>query len=491
MPEPPSSPPSQLATCASDEQALQAPLRGLVSRAPVSCAPDTPLGEALRTMRGEGIGSIVVADQGRPLGIFTVHDLIDRVVLPGTTLDTPMHRLMTPEPKSLAADAHAFEAALLMAEGGIHHVLLVDEGRVVGMVSEKDLFARQRVGVARIATHIRSAGELGTLQAAAADIRQLARNLLLQGVAAEQLTQLISKLNDLLATRIIELEQARHPQLAGLAFCWLALGSEGRLEQTLLTDQDNGLIFLPRDGQTPEATRAELLPFAQAVNEALAACGFPLCKGGIMAGNPQWCLSLEEWQATFGDWIFRGDAPVLLNASIFFDFRPLAGDAALADSLRAWLNARIRDNRQFLRHMVRNALGNRPPLGWMRDFVVDGSGEEAHTIELKLHGATPFVDAARIFALAAGVGETGTAARLRGAGAAWKLDTQEVEAWVDGFHTIQRLRLRVHQAQLAAGHPLGNRLDPASLTAVEHQALKESFRQAKRLQARMESFFQF
>jgi len=457
----------------------------------VTCAPGTPLRSALETLQAQGVGAIVVVEDERPLGIFTVRDLISRVLLPGLDLETPVGRVMTPSPAALAPANHAFEAALLMAQGGFRHVLVVEDGRLAGVLSERDLFALQRVGVAGIATRIQHARDLEGLQAAAEDIRLLAHNLSLQGATAEQLTRLISKLNDLLTARIIELERRRHRAADAQVFCWLALGSEGRLEQTLNTDQDNGIIFEPREGQTADEARGALLPFAQAVNNALAACGFPLCKGGVMAGNPQWCLSLEEWQATFGDWVFRGDGPVLLNASIFFDFRPLMGEARLATALRNWLNEHVRGHRQFLRLMVQNALGNRPPLGLVRDFVVDGSGDEAHTIEMKLHGTMPFVDAARIFALAAGVDETGTAPRLRAAGTVWKLDPQEVAAWVDSFFYIQQLRLRLHQAQIAGHQPLGNRLDPETLSAVERQALKECFRQAKKLQSRMESFFQF
>ena len=189
-----------------------------------------------------------------------------------------------------------------------------------------------------------------------------------------------------------------HPQqLCEMGVCWLALGSEGRFEQTLNTDQDNGIIFSPPDGTSADEVRQTLLPLAQRINDALDACGFPLCKGNIMASNPKWCLSLDEWKDTFADWIHRGDAPVLLNATIFFDFRPLFGKQELAHELRAWLNAKIKDNRLFLKHMVQNALGNRPPLGLVRDFVVDGG-----TLDLKLNGIAPFVDAARIFGACGG-----------------------------------------------------------------------------------------
>ncbi len=470
---------------------LATPLSELVRRGPVTCSQDYPVRGALELMRKANVGSILLTDEdGGPAGMFTLKDLRDRVALGNCDMDRPMREVMTPQPFSLPDTAPAFEAALAMAQRSIHHVVITHEGRVSGVISEKDLFALQQVGVSRIAGALRVAEDLATLQQAAADIRRLARNLMAQGVGAEQLTRLISQLNDQLTQRILTLAFA-DSGLADVSWCWLALGSEGRYEQTLHTDQDNGLIYTVPEGRTGDEVRALMLAVSRRVNEWLDACGFPLCQGEIMAGNPKWCLSREEWQNTFNEWMFRGDAPVLLNASIFFDFRSLAGEAHLAEELRAWLNGRIKENRHFLKHMVRNALGNRPPLGLVRDFVVDGEGDEANTIDLKFHGTTPFVDAARIFALAAGLDETGTVRRLRGAGAVWKLNSQEVESWVESFLFIQQLRLQLHQTQLGKGRDLGNRFDPEKLTNVERQALKEAFRQARKLQGRLESFFQF
>ncbi len=219
---------------------------------------------------------------------------------------------------------------------------------------------------------------------------------------AEQLTQFISTFNDLLTVRIIELEFAAS-DLGETAdgLCWLALGSEGRLEQTLSTDQDNALIFTVPEGMTADQVRAQLLPVARRINESLARCGFPLCRGNVMASNPQWCLSLEEWRGIFLNWIMHGTPEALLHASIFFDFRPLHGAHALAEELRLWLTKIAVDNSLFLRQMAENALRNRPPLGVMRDFVL---GKE-NTLDLKLNGITPFVDAARIFSLATGVNQ--------------------------------------------------------------------------------------
>lgn len=473
-------------------ETLTTPLSSLLRRAPVICPPDMPVRAALALMRHDRVGSILVADaESRPVGVFTLNDLRDRVALDECDLDRPMSAVMTPNPFCLGGDATALEAALAMARRLIHHVVVTGaDGRILGVVSEKDLFALQRLGVGNIAAALAEARDLETLVAASGDIRQLARMLMAQGLEAEQLTRLISELNDQLTQRILYLA-FDEAGLEDIAWCWLALGSEGRLEQTLLTDQDNGLIFALPEGASADELRERLLPVARQVNEWLAACGFPLCKGEVMAGNPKWCLSLEEWQATFSEWLFRGDAPVLLNASIFFDFRTLAGDVRLALALRDWLNDKIKGNRRFLKLMTLNALGNRPPLGLVRDFVTDGEGEEVGTMDLKLHGATLFVDAARIFALAAGTFETSTVARLRAAGAAWKLDEAEVGGWIEAFHHIQQLRIRQHQQQLEQNQALTNRVAPGDLSTLDRSFLKEALRQARKLQGKLEGFYQY
>jgi CBS domain-containing protein len=363
-------------------------------------------------------------------------------------------------------------------------MVVTREGKAVGVLSEADLFALQRVGVTRASEAIRSASERGQLESAASDIRLLAENLLAQGVAAEQLTRIVSTLNDLLTARLVELELAAAGiETAGL--CWIALGSEGRHEQTLATDQDNGIIFAEPAGGDAQRVRERLLPVARRINDGLAACGFPLCKGGIMAGNPRYCLSLPEWKRTFSGWISDANPQALLNATIFFDFRPLAGPPELAEELRGWLAARACGQPLFLRFMAENALRNAPPLGLLRDFALADHAGRPNTLDLKLNGATPFVDGARILSLATGDSHTNTAERLRAAGAARDLPSAEIEAWVEAFHFVQLLRLRVQQQRAKTGAAPDNLLDPDALNHLDRRILKEAFRQARKLQERL------
>lgn len=487
---------AQYSQSSSDQQSMSSPLSSVIRRKPVTCAPDTPIRQVLQTMQNMGIGSMVAAEDGRALGIFTLHDVLKRVALvEGLDLSQPIINVMTTQLTTLPPQALAYEAALTMVKHGFRHVLISDsEGQLQGVLSEKDLFTLQRVGLRQVGMAIRSATQREEFQQAAADIRQLGQNMMAQGVGAEQLTQMLSALNDLLTQRIVEQECARakqQPDWQIVNFCWIALGSEGRYEQTLNTDQDNGIIFQTPDGKTPDEVRAQFLPIAKTINDILDSCGFPLCKGEIMASNPKWCLSLEEWENVFSDWIFRGDGTTLLNASIFFDFRELYGNEDLARTLRTWLHGKIKDNRHFLKKMAENALDNRPPLGLIRDFLLTKDSDNTQSLDLKLNGVTPLVDAARIFALAAGVSETNTAQRLRAAGQIWDMDSSKIEAWVHAFEYIQLLRLRLQHEQTNRNVPLSNRVDPDTLNDLDKRILKESFRQARKLQSTLEDYFTF
>ncbi|MDD5295900.1 MAG: DUF294 nucleotidyltransferase-like domain-containing protein [Rhodocyclaceae bacterium] len=464
---------------------LYSPLSAIIRRKPVTVPPAATVLETLQAMDQGRIGSMIVADpeSGVALGIFTLRDLVRRVALKDCDLQQPIAQVMTSRLVTLKPHDSAHHAALTMARHGMHHVLVVDEqGRLAGVVSQSDLFTLQRGGLQDISSTIRTATNIPALRAATEETRRMATQMLIQGSGSESLMHFISTLNDLVAMRVLDLTRADF-DLPEVKWCWIALGSEGRMEQTLSTDQDNGLIFeVPSDGDA-EAIRLAFLPFAQEVNRRLDACGFPLCKGNIMAGNPEWCLSEQEWRHKFSDWMNESRPQALLNASIFFDFRPLYGEERLVQGLRLWLLDAAQSNPVFLRQMAAVALQCAPPLGLIRDFTFDNSKDYPHTIELKMYGSRPFVDAARILSLAHGVHGTSTVQRLRGVAEASHFP--DLDAALEGFHFIQLLRLR-HQNELPGDDAGANRVNPNDLNELDRHILKESFKLAKRLQQKLQ-----
>ena len=465
-----------------DERTMASPLRSAIRRGPVTLPDTASVRQALELMKARRIGSIVLVDAGgAPSGIFTQTDVLNRVALAAGPLDRAVAEVMTPEPATLQATDPVFKAAQLMARKGFRHVLVVEGTRLLGVISERDLFGLQRLSMQGLRKDIGRAEDVDALAFTAREVRELATTMLAQGVATEQLTQFVSALNDAVTGRAIELAMRTH-DVARTGLCWIGLGSEGRSEQTLVTDQDNAIIFPEPDGGQREAVRGRLLDFADEVNRTLDTCGFPLCKGDIMARNPAWCLSLAEWIDRFDSWIQDFDPAALLNASIFFDLRALHGDAALVDKLRGFLLASVKERPVFLRQMAANAILTRPPLGLFGD-IVEGEGG---TIDLKKQASRIFVDCARILALAAGVGAVSTAARLREAGPASRMGEDDVAAAIDAFQFVQMLRLRAQDSlEHDSGDPAPNRIDPDALNSLDRRILREALRQARKLQNRV------
>ena len=474
-----------------EQQTMNSPLSTIIKKAPLSVTPETLVRDVVGLMAGRSVGSmIVVDDEQQPIGIFTQSDVLKRIVLPGVALDVPIREVMSKAPHTLPLAANAYDAALVMAMHGVRHVLAVDEGgRLQGVVSERDLFTLQRVGLRQIRQTIDSATTIDMLLQASHDVRQLSLNMLAQGVGAEQITQFISALNDTLTRRIIQLNLDRH-DLFGIEWAWLSFGSEGRDEQTFSTDQDNGIVYICTDIMDREQTQLRLLEFARGVNADLDRCGFPLCVGNIMASNPALCLTLEEWEEKYDKWIRTPEPEALLNATIFFDFRPLFGQFNLADRMRLSLLRRTRNNPLFLRMLAENAVGILPPLGKIRDFVTDADPEHPGTIDLKKYGSRLFIDAARIFALAHDVAATNTVQRIKLAAPLMNVAHEDAAATIDAFNFIQLLRLRHQHSEQTQGREGDNLIRPDDLNEVERRILKEAFRQARKLQQRLKLDYQ-
>ena len=470
------------ATQALTEQQLEKPLEAWLQRSPVSCTPGTPLREALQAMHQARIGAMLVTDpMGQALGILTRFDILGRITLAQVSLDTPIAQVMTQPVLTLTTDHTAEDAALLMSRHGMRHVPITRHGAAVGMVSERDLFAMQKQSLKSVSSSLRGATDSASLIQAAEGIRRLAYSLLGQGIQARQLTAMISHLNDVLTEKLLALKAEEHG-IDMRRLCWLALGSEGRDEQTIATDQDNALIL---SNDTTEAQRSKTLAFARDVNLVLDACGYPLCRGGVMAGEPACCLTWNEWRARFEQWVRQGSPEDLLNASIYFDFRHLSGDATLAQSLRQEVVQAAQQTPRFLKQMALNALTRGVALNWRGAIDTDTNG----TIDLKLQGAAIFVDVARIYSLAQGLAQTNTRQRLEASGQHMALAENEYGAWVSAFEFLQMLRLRI---QLKGGPALAqpNRLEVAQLNDIDRRILRETLRVARQLQQRLQLDYQ-
>lgn len=468
---------------------LDTPLERYALRNPIVCSPDLPVRKAVARMHENNVGSIIITDDERhPTGIFTLRDLRTMVAEEKGPLDTPVSQVMTRDPICLTAHADAFEAALLMAEHHFAHLCVIDEERrLIGVVSERDLFALQRVDLVNLARTIGTASHLRTLVSLRSDVSRLVDAMLAHGADSGQVVKIITTLNDVTVRRVLELNIKKNDP--GIPFTWLTFGSEGRQEQTLLTDQDNGILFDTPQGMTEDQVREKLLPFAQTVNQELAECGFTLCKGNIMASNPKLCLSGKEWDDWFIRFIDASTPQNLVYSSIFLDMRAVFGPTKPLEDLFDKVLTRIRKNALFQKMLAGNAITRRPPLTVFRSFRYASDGKK-HTLDLKRQGLAPFVEAVRVFALANGVEEANTLERMDRLVAREVFDPKDANAWKEAYSLIQAIRMRAHQEMLDRGERLSNYINPDDLNPLDRRILRESFRQAQRLQQKLEVTYQ-
>ncbi|WP_022962636.1 putative nucleotidyltransferase substrate binding domain-containing protein [Halopseudomonas pelagia] len=465
------------------QYSLDTRLGDLAVRSPISCTAELPIRDAVRNMHLANVGSIVIVnEQEKPLGIFTLRDLRKVVALGEVDMEDPINKVMSSPPFYLSPGASAFDAAIAMTGRHIAHICVVDQDRLVGVVSERDLFSLQRVDLVHLARTIRQSSRISTLAALRTDIRQLVESMMAHGASSTQITHIITLLNDHTVCRVIELCIQEHGD-PGVPFTWLCFGSEGRREQTLHTDQDNGILFEADDAADASRMRGLLLPLAEKITQGLAECGFTLCQGNIMASNPELCLSRQEWDKRFDQFIHTTTPINLMSSSIFFDCRVVWGDDDGARKLFAGVLTKVSSNELFQHMLAHNALEQRPPIGRFRDFVVARSGAEKDTLDLKKQGLMPFVDGARLLALAHGIAECNTLERFRQLSERGVIDAKDAAAYEEAYHFIQLIRMQQHQLQDRQGLPFSNRIDPDTLNHLDRRILRESFRQAKRLQA--------
>jgi CBS domain-containing protein len=448
------------------DSTLALPVKQLIKRAPLFVDASVSVKQAAQAMQGARVGAMLIA--GDAPAIVTDRDLRGRVLAAGLGPDTPVTQVMSQPLITIDAGAPAFAALRLMLDDNVHHLPVVEEGKIIGVVSATDLLLHQGHNPLYLRDTIENWDNSRALHYAE-EIRTLVLTLFNSGVAAFHISKIVSSLNDALVKRLVALTVKKLGP-APTPFAWIVFGSEGRLEQTLLTDQDNALIFQD-DSDTARAYFAHL---AKEVVNALINAGFPPCPGGFMATH--WCKPLAAWQERFSEWIRLPVPQALLDAAIFFDFRFVAGTLAL-DPLELIVSS-AKSEQLFLRHMAHAALDFYPPLGFFNRLRSD-SGK----VDLKKGAIAPIVGLARVAALAAGSHERSTLERLDVTKASSRvLGRGDAASLADIFPMLFQLRLRAQLSALAAGAGVDNCVRLADLTTLERRHLKEALIIIKQIQ---------
>ncbi|WP_029058073.1 DUF294 nucleotidyltransferase-like domain-containing protein [Stappia stellulata] len=463
-----------------DAALVSVELRDIMTADPLVLPQGIGARDAARIMADKNISCVLVGDNATLAGIVTTGDLTARVLAAGRDPLTPLRAIMTADPASLPPGALLLDALMLMSGRGIGHLPVCEEGRAVGIVTRTNLVRHQSLSAVSLISDIARQDTQDALAATVAQVPQLLAQLVGLGVEAHRIGHLISSVTDALTRRLIELAE-RDLGPAPVPWLWAACGSQGRREQTGVSDQDNCLIL---DDAYDEARHGKwFADFAARVCDGLNACGYVYCPGDMMATNPRWRQPAKVWKGYFEGWIATPDPMAQMLASVMFDLRPIHGETALFSGMQRRTLDLARRNSIFRAHMTANSLKHTPPLGLFRGFALIRSGEHKDTLDLKHSGVVPVVDLARLYALEGGLEPVNTRERLIAAREAGTLSPSGGRDLVDAYDLIANIRLAHQARQVRAGEAPDNFMAPASLSALERNHLKDAFGVIKTLQS--------
>lgn len=455
------------------------PVGQLMTRDPVTCSLDTPIRAAAERMHGSRISSICVSDAGAFRGIVTLRDMNGRVVVEGADPSGPVSAIMTATPLTLGPNALVTDVLHLMVERSIGHVPIVEASQLVGIVTQTDLMRAQAMSSADLVGRVAKAADATEIARATARIPDLLVQLVETGNRHEVVTRLITDIADTATRRLLALAEA---ELGAppVPYLWLACGSQGRQEQTGVSDQDNCLIL---SDDVTEADMPYFAALAKYVSDGLDTCGYFYCPGDMMATNPRWCQPLCVWQEYFRGWIAKPDPEAQMLASVMFDLRPIGGQESLFGDLQRDTLQRASKNSIFTAHMISNSLKHQPPLGMLRGLATIRSGEHRNQLDLKHKGVVPVVDLGRVYTLQGQLTPVNTRARLDAAIQAGVLSKSGGADLLNAYDLIATTRLDHQAMQIKAGNKPGNHLDPSGLSDFERSHLRDAFVVVKTMQS--------
>jgi len=471
-------------------QFFNQPISNLYTKKPVFGDTHLSIRAAAELMGKEKISSLFIkGEEGKCEGVVTEKDLTKKVIARGYDINRPVVEVMTSPVHTIPKQALIFEACMVMIQKGIRHVGITDADEViVGIISNRDILTAQGQSPVFLLRELSKATSMEEIVDRYDKLPRQIRSLITSGAKAKNLTRFITTISDTILNKLLQftLDELGPPPAK---FVFMTLGSEGRNEQTLKTDQDNAIVFEDVPEAAEEKVMEYFLEFGDRVCTLLDDAGYAFCTGNVMAKNPKWCQPLSRWKAYFSEWIHAAEAEDLLRASIFFDLRGGYGDMDLIDKLRKHLFDTLGGWSGFFRHLTENALHFRPPIGFFRNFVVETKGEHKDEFDIK-SAMTPIVDFARIYALKNKIYETNTLERLEQLRIKQVLKQKEYEELETAYSFLLQMRfVRQVTAVVEKKGKADNYCNPKKLTRIEQKMLKEIFTRIEKFQSKLEFDF--
>ena len=474
----------QMARLESSLLFLHEPVAGF-AREPLACDKNQPVARVASLMtRRRNTAVLVRSEDGDTIGIVTDHDLRDRVLAAGLDPALPVFRVMSSPVVGVPQSSLVYEALLAMEENGIQHLAVTDEnGAVVGVVRNRELLQFPAYGASVITREISRASSVDAVAAARERLPALVAGLLDCGSRSRNVTRVITSVSDAVTQRLVELavEELGPPPVP---FCFIVLGSEGREEQTLVTDQDNAIIHADVAPELAAPAGEYFARLGTMVCDWLEQAGYRYCPGNFMAKNPAWCKPLEAWKENFARWIMKPEPQELMEFSIFFDLRPVYGARELAGDLRRSIQEMMHECPAFFPQFARSCVQHKPPATGLLAKLVSGGGEQARNLNMK-DAMMPIVSFARLYALRHGLAETNTVDRLDGLAERQVLTPTSHEEIVLAYDHLMQLRLKSHAAAIRDHAAPVNTIPLKSLTPLEQAMMRETFTHVATIQKKI------
>lgn len=451
----------------------------------IACNMHMPIYQVATLMTKEKYSAALVkTEAGEFIGIITDQDLRKRVVAQNLDLEKPIFEVMSSPLKTISVNALVYEAFLMMNELATRHLAVKNgENEIIGIISSEELITVQRHSASYLLQSIEKAQSLENLISTSEKIPILVKVLIDSGAKSRNISHIISSIFSAITTKLISLainELGTPP----VNFNFIALGSVGRQEQTLISDQDNAIIYEDVAKERELEAQAYFNTLATKVCDWLNACGYVYCIGEAMAKNPKWCQPISKWKEYYHTWITNSDQQDLIDLSIFFDFRNIYGEPKLIDDLRNHIFATVKGQAGFFQHLAKNGLLHKPPVGLLGKIVVTSKGEHPETFDIKA-ATMPITDFCRIYALKNGVANPNTLARLEQLlkkGVINKTTKQELE---QAYNYLMQLRLRHQTERINKKETAHNHINPSKLTQIEQKTLKNIFTQILSVQKKL------
>lgn len=463
---------------------LHQPLEGFL-RKTVSCNINSSIREAAKIITKQKYSAILVKTEGYEfIGIVTDHDLRKRVIAENEDMNQPIYNVMSSPLIKISINSFVFEALMKMNEHSTRHLAVNDnEGNIIGIISSEELLKVNRQSSAYLLREIEISETVEELSEVKEKLPRLIKTLVDSGAKTKNITKIITSIFDATTNKLIQfaISELGEPPVE---YSFVALGSAGRKEQTLISDQDNAIIFEDVEKEKYELTKIYFDKLANYVCDGLDVCGYEYCKGEAMAKNPKWTQPLGTWVSYFHKWISTASQQDLIDISIYFDFRHVCGIPKLVEDLRSELEKLTEGQSGFYQHLTKNCLLHKPPVGIMGKLLLESKGEKADKFDMKM-ATMPISDFARIYSLKNNLKDTNTLERLQSLFSKGILNKKSYEEIVQAYNFLMQIRFKHQATQLTLETPFDNFISPKELTEIELKTLKNTFSQIVAIQKRL------